>query len=196
MQPVGRDSLLDYVTYEERRDAIRRQVFAVKALRRVHVAGVLTFLFENADTVRYQVQEMMRAERIVKEGDIAHELATYNELLGGPGELGATLLIEIEDPVERSARGRAGARLRALRRAPDRHRSAVLGALHQVRHAVARAAGRGDGPARPGRRNGARARANRGSASGFGDLTGAAPAGMGPRRNAAAFPGRPSRMAQ
>jgi hypothetical protein len=104
MQPVGRDSLLDYVTYEERRDAIRRQVFAVKALRRVHVAGVLTFLFENADTVRYQVQEMMRAERIVKEGDIAHELATYNELLGGPGELGATLLIEIEDPVERSAK--------------------------------------------------------------------------------------------
>lgn len=101
MQPVQRESLLDYVTYEERREAIRREVLAIKAPRRIHVGGVLTFLFENTDTVRYQVQEMMRAERIVKETDIAHELATYNELLGGPGELGATLLIEIDDPAER-----------------------------------------------------------------------------------------------
>lgn len=101
MQPVQRESLLDYVTYEERREAIRREILVVKAARRVHVGGVLTFLFENAETVRYQVQEMMRAERIVKEADIRHELATYNELLGGPGELGATLLIEIDDPAER-----------------------------------------------------------------------------------------------
>lgn len=101
MQPVQRESLLDYVTYEERREAIRREVLAQKAPRRVHVGGVLTFLFENTDTVRYQVQEMMRVERIVKEADIQHELATYNELLGGPGELGATLLIEIDDPAER-----------------------------------------------------------------------------------------------
>ena len=101
MQPVQRESLLDYVTYEERREAIRREILALKAPRRVHVAGVLTFLFENTETVRYQVQEMMRVERIVKEADVNHELATYNELLGGPGELGATLLIEIDDPAER-----------------------------------------------------------------------------------------------
>jgi len=101
MQPVQRESLLDYVTYEERREVLRSQVLAIKAARRVHVGGVLTFLFENADTVRYQVQEMMRVERIVKEADILHELSTYNELLGGPGELGATLLIEIDDPAER-----------------------------------------------------------------------------------------------
>jgi len=63
---------------------------------------VLTFLFENADTIRYQIQEMMRAERIVKEADILHELETYNELLGGPGELGCTLLIEIDDPADRA----------------------------------------------------------------------------------------------
>jgi hypothetical protein len=104
MKPVTRESLLDYVTYEERRDEIRRRVLEAKAPRRIHVAGVLTFLFENADTIRYQVQEMMRAERIVKEADIAHELATYNELLGGPGELGCTLLVEIDDPQERAAR--------------------------------------------------------------------------------------------
>ena len=107
MKPVTRESLLDYVTYEERRDEIRRRVLELKAPRRVHVAGVLTFLFENADTIRYQVQEMMRAERIVKEADIRHELETYNELLGGPGELGCTLLVEIDDPTERDARLRA-----------------------------------------------------------------------------------------
>jgi hypothetical protein len=97
MKAVERNSLLDYVTYEERRDEIRARVLEVKRARRVHVGGVLTFLFENADTIRYQVQEMMRAERIVKETDIRHELETYNELLGGPGELGCTLLIEIDD---------------------------------------------------------------------------------------------------
>lgn len=102
MHPVQRDSLLDYVTYEERRDALRKRIFEVKAARRIHVGGVLTFLFENTDTVRYQVQEMMRAERMVKEADILHELETYNELLGGPGELGCTLLIEIDDPEERA----------------------------------------------------------------------------------------------
>jgi len=104
MKPVERSSLLDYVTYEERRDEIRARVLEVKRLRRVHVGDVLTFLCENADTVRYQVQEMMRAERIVKEVDIRHELDTYNELLGGAGELGCTLLIEIGDPVERAAK--------------------------------------------------------------------------------------------
>ena len=102
MRPVTRESLLDYVTYEERREGIRRRVFAVKAPRRVHVGSLLTFLFENTETIRYQVQEMMRAERTVKESDILHELETYNELLGGPGELGCTLLIEIDDPAERA----------------------------------------------------------------------------------------------
>jgi len=101
MKPVDRESLLDYVTYEEQREAIRTRVLEVKRVRRVHVGGVLTFLFENADTIRYQVQEMMRAERIVRESDVQRELDTYNELLGGPGELGCTVLIEIDDPAER-----------------------------------------------------------------------------------------------
>jgi hypothetical protein len=69
--------------------------------RRVHVGPHLTVLFENHETVRYQVQEMMLAERIVRETDVQHELDTYTELLGGPGELSATLLIEIEEPRER-----------------------------------------------------------------------------------------------
>jgi hypothetical protein len=101
VRPVAREELLDYQTYGDRRDEIRSRVMEIKALRRVHVGPYLTFLFENRDTVRYQVQEMMRAEQIVREDAIGHEPETYNELLGGPGESGATLLVEIEDPVER-----------------------------------------------------------------------------------------------
>lgn len=105
MKPVDRSEILDYVTYDERRAELRPRAMAAKALRRVALAGgVLTFLFENRDTVRYQVQEMMRTERIVKEADILHELHTYNELLGGPGQLGCTLLIGIDDPDERACK--------------------------------------------------------------------------------------------
>ena len=101
MQAVRRDDLVDYETYRERRDAERERIFTIKSARRVHVGDVLTFLFENADTMRYQVQEMMLAERIVKEAAIQHELETYNGLLGSAGELGCSLLIEIDDPVTR-----------------------------------------------------------------------------------------------
>lgn len=101
MRPVDRSELLDYVTYGERRGEIRAAAMEAKRRRRVHVGAHLTLLFENRETVRYQVLEMMRTEQIVREADIAHELQTYNELLGGPGELGCTLLIEIEDAAAR-----------------------------------------------------------------------------------------------
>jgi hypothetical protein len=68
----------------------------------VHVGENLTFLFENHETVRYQVLEMVRAERIVKESDIQHELDTYNELIGDSGTIGCTVLIEIPDAAERA----------------------------------------------------------------------------------------------
>ncbi len=97
---VQRSELLDYVTYEEQRAEIRAHAMQTKRLRRV-TADCLTFLFENRDTVRYQVLEMIRTEKIVREADIRHELATYNELLGQHGELGCTLLIGIDDPVLR-----------------------------------------------------------------------------------------------
>lgn len=102
MRKVAREDIVDYVTYEERRPAVRERVMGVKAARRVHAGPYLTFLFENHETIAYQVQEMMRAERIVRERDIQRELDTYNELIGGEGELGFTLLIELPDPVERA----------------------------------------------------------------------------------------------
>lgn len=104
MRPVNREELLDLTAYEKARPDIQARVMAVKAPRRIHLGDSLTFLFENRDTVHYQIQEMIRAERMVKEEDIAHELETYNELLGKRGELGAALLIEIDDPVLRDRR--------------------------------------------------------------------------------------------
>ena len=102
MKPVERQDIVDFATYEAGRDEFRARVLAVKAPRRVHIGENLTLLFENRLTARYQVQEMTRAERIVREADILHELNTYNELLGGAGELGCTLLVEIDDPAERA----------------------------------------------------------------------------------------------
>ena len=101
MKRVPRQEILDYVTYEDQRDRFRKKIMKIKGLRRINVPGVLSFLFENTYTVHYQIQEMMRVEHIVKETDIQHEINTYNELLGDSGELGCTLLIEIDDPDER-----------------------------------------------------------------------------------------------
>lgn len=99
---VARDTLVDFETWEqELRPREQARVLELKRARRVHVGPYLTFLFENADTIRYQVQEMMRVERLVKESAIQHELDTYNELIGDEGELGCALLIEIEDPAVR-----------------------------------------------------------------------------------------------
>lgn len=98
MKPVERSTLLDYVTYEENREALRARVLAHKAPRRVHVGEWLTFLFETTETARYQVQEMMRIERLVRQHDIEHELETYNELIPKQHGLCASLLIEYETP--------------------------------------------------------------------------------------------------
>ncbi len=102
MKRVERSEILDYATYEDGRENFRAEVIKIKAPRRVHIGDYFTLLFENHTTVRYQIQEMLRAERIVREADILHEIETYNELLGKEGELGCTLLIEIEDPAVRN----------------------------------------------------------------------------------------------
>ncbi len=107
MKPVDRSELLDYVTYGERREAIRASALRAKSVRRVLVGEHFTFLFENRETVRYQVQEMMRIERIVKEDDIRHELDTYNELLHPAGSIGCTLLVGIDDEAARDEKLRA-----------------------------------------------------------------------------------------
>ncbi len=94
---INRDDLLDIAQYEKKRAEIRENVIAARKLRRVHVGDLVTVAFENAETVRYQIQEMMRAERMVDGDAIDFEIATYSEMLPGPNELSATLFIEIDD---------------------------------------------------------------------------------------------------
>jgi Protein of unknown function (DUF3501) len=104
---IDRSEILAFEEYESRREAIRARAMEEKRERRIHLGPALTFLFENAVTMRYQVQEMVRAERMRRPEEIQHEVDTYNEVLGAAGELGCTLLIEIADPKERDEKLRA-----------------------------------------------------------------------------------------
>ncbi|MDG1482818.1 MAG: DUF3501 family protein [Myxococcota bacterium] len=102
MRPVVREEILDFMTYADRRDALRPEILEAKRQRRISIGPYLMLLLENHQTVWYQIQEMMRVERIVREKDILHEIQTYNELIGKNGGVGACLLIGINDPEERA----------------------------------------------------------------------------------------------
>jgi len=104
MKPVSRNEVLDLGAYEQIRDRFRARVIELKNARRAAFGPNMTILFENHDTVRYQIQEMIRVERIVKPAEIAREVATYNELIPQERELSASLLIEYEEPEERQLR--------------------------------------------------------------------------------------------
>ena len=97
MKPLQKSDLLDLVAYEKIRNEFLAKTIELKQPRRVAVGHELTFVFENRDTVRFQVQEMLRAERTVDDEGIEGELAAYNELIPGENELSATLLIEITE---------------------------------------------------------------------------------------------------
>ena len=113
MEPVQLNEIVDIAQYERIRPEFRSKVLGEKERRRVEVGPAFAFLFENHLTVLYQVQEMLRVERIVAEQAIAHEVRTYNELIPPAGGLGASLFIEYTDPAER---GPALARLVGLER--------------------------------------------------------------------------------
>ncbi len=89
--------ILDVAQYEKARDEFRRRVIELKKNRRLKVGPTVTFVFENHDTMLFQIQEMMRAERIVNDHAIQNEIDTYNQLLPGENELAATMLIELPD---------------------------------------------------------------------------------------------------
>jgi len=104
MKPLEFSEIRNIADYEAERKSWRPQVMALKDRRRIRLGEHMTFLFENRETVRYQIQEMMRIERIVEPEAIRHELDTYNELIPGPNELSASLLIEYETPAERAVK--------------------------------------------------------------------------------------------
>jgi uncharacterized protein DUF3501 len=91
------EHVLNFFEYEKVRDERRRQVIEVKRARRVPLGRYLSFLFENRDTVLFQIQEMCRAERITEDARIQDEIDVYSALLPRSGELSATIMIEIED---------------------------------------------------------------------------------------------------
>jgi hypothetical protein len=97
IRPVTLDELLGLERYEQIRDELRRRIIELKRNRRLTVGDVVTLVFENHDTMFFQVHEMMRAERITDLDAIRYELEVYNALLPASGELSATLLIEITD---------------------------------------------------------------------------------------------------
>ncbi|MGH9091684.1 MAG: DUF3501 family protein, partial [Acidimicrobiales bacterium] len=87
--------VLDLRAYERVREEFRARVMARKRRRRVSLGPIMTAVFECADTVRFQIQEMARVERILTDEGIQGELDVYNRLLPAPGELSATLFIEL-----------------------------------------------------------------------------------------------------
>lgn len=97
MRKLTNADIKDLRAYEHERDAFRAEVIAMKKKRRIHVGDIVTLVFENATTMRFQIQEMARAERILRDEQIEHEIATYNELVPDTGELSATMFIELTD---------------------------------------------------------------------------------------------------
>ena len=89
--------ILNIAEYEKLRPEYRARVIEAKKHRRILVGPLMTFIFENRETVLFQIQEMVRTERLVHDKDIQHEIHTYSRLLPTHNELSATLLIGITD---------------------------------------------------------------------------------------------------
>ncbi len=105
--------LLPLEQYARERAAIRERMIGYRAARRLALGPDCTWSFEDRETVRYQVQEMLRTERIFEPEGIAEELAAYNPLIPDGSNLKATLLLEYPDPQERARRLGRTARHRA-----------------------------------------------------------------------------------
>ena len=98
---IKRESLLSLEAYAKERNAWRSRVMEHKKRRTVHLGEHVTLLFEDELTIRYQVQEMLRIERIFEEEGIRHELEAYNPLVPDGSNWKATMLIEYPDADER-----------------------------------------------------------------------------------------------
>lgn len=89
------DDIADLRAYERERDAFREHIKQLKSRRRIGVGPIVTLVFENRDTVRFQIQEMARIEKIISDEGIQAELDAYNPLIPEVGELSATLFVEL-----------------------------------------------------------------------------------------------------
>jgi hypothetical protein len=89
------DDIADMRAYEREREQFRRHIIELKQRRRVSVGDIVTLVFENRDTIRFQIQEMARVEKLLSDEAIQVELDVYNPLIPEPGTLSATLFIEL-----------------------------------------------------------------------------------------------------
>jgi len=101
---ISPNELLDLGDYERQRDAIRTKAIAARALRRIRLGPNATLAFESRETVLYQIQEILRAERIAKPEEVAFEAETYSDLLPTHDELSATMMFEFPEAGERDLR--------------------------------------------------------------------------------------------
>jgi hypothetical protein len=97
MKKVDLGDISGNAAYEKVREKSRQRIIELKRRRRISVGDQVTLVFENRDTVIFQIQEMMRAEKISDLDKIREEIEVYNELIPAPGELSGTLFLEIED---------------------------------------------------------------------------------------------------
>ena len=97
MEKISIGNLRNLHEYELARPEFRRRIIEAKARRRVSVGPLVTLVFENRDTVLFQIQEMLRAERIVEPSKVQDEIDVYNSLLPEAGEIAATLFIEVTE---------------------------------------------------------------------------------------------------
>ena len=100
MKPLTPQDLLSAAEYEQDRPAIRQRIIALKKRRRIAVGALVTLVFENRETLLFQIHEMIRAERIFDPAKIQEECNVYNALIPGRDELSATLFIEITDSLK------------------------------------------------------------------------------------------------
>lgn len=98
---LERQDLLTLEEYAEKRSSIRQETIQVKKLREVHLGSHIRMIFENKQTVQYQIQEMLRIEKIFESSEIQDELDVYNALVPNGSNLKATMMIEYPDVAER-----------------------------------------------------------------------------------------------
>jgi Protein of unknown function (DUF3501) len=97
MKKIVLDDILGFAAYEQVREKFRNDIIDKKKKRRIALGDRVSVVFENRDTVTFQIQEMLRAEKITDLDKIREEIAVYNELVPDTDELSATLFLEIED---------------------------------------------------------------------------------------------------
>ena len=104
MKKISVSDLLTNKVYEEQRTALRRSIMEHKRTRRVQIGPNMMLHFEDYMVMRYQVQELMRTEKLIEKEDIIEELSAYNPLIPDGMNLKATMMLEYPNPEERQQR--------------------------------------------------------------------------------------------